>query len=89
MDKKKIIIIAGAGLIILAILLVVVYLPAKENQPSEVLEGNTKAPVLMTGEEKQSLGLQADTKVEVLGRDEQGEVSSYRILRDDKGYPLK
>lgn len=43
-----------------------------------------KPVVFMETAEKQALGLQPETKVQILGRDENGEIISYKIIRADE-----
>jgi len=53
-------------------------------QPPSTESAIDKPVVFMETAEKQALGLQPETKVQILGRDENGEIISYKIIRADE-----
>lgn len=85
--QKKIIISAFFALLLLAAAWAVYAFLQKESESitlSPSVENNSPALIFMETEEKIELGLQESTRVQVLGRDENGEVVSYKIIRNDE-----
>lgn len=85
MNKKKIIIVSLAALVIVAGLLFILLNNSKmrggrdrQNQPAEVFE-----PDFLTPAEKEKFDIPAEIKVQSLSRDENGEVMVYRIIRNE------
>jgi len=56
---------------------------SEPNSPDISVEETPIAVHFMENQEKVELGLQEDTRVQVLGRDENGEVISYKIIRTE------
>jgi hypothetical protein len=79
-DKKIFAIIAALAALALIIVLAFIIFPAKKNVPSPVAT-TAYQPDFLNAEEKQALGLPAETKVQVFdGRDG---AMVYKIIRSD------
>lgn len=85
LDKKKIIIIASAVLVILLVSFGV-YL-YKKNQDRLIQESKNKeevfTPEFLSTEEKTKLEIPLETKIQSVSRDESGELEVYRIIKTD------
>lgn len=82
MNKKKIIIIfaVAAFLVILLLLLI------REGGPKIFNKGEDEkvfVPEFLSSSEKQSMGIPEETKIQVINRDKDGEVSIYRVIESD------
>ena len=87
MKNKKIIILVSIGLLILLFAVVLIFKQSQRNKVSET-PGTAITPVFqadyLSQAEKQKLELPAETKVQALKRNTQGEVMVYKIIRTDK-----
>lgn len=82
MNKKKIIII----LVVAALLLLTALLVIRRNNP-DVFRDKEKEkvfiPEFLSSSEKQSWGIAEETRIQVINRNENGEVSVYRVIESD------
>lgn len=89
MNRKRLIIIS-VGLLLLIIagiwyFSVTRFLPVNNDSTDNQINNTeaTAAPVFMTTEEKASLYLPVDTRIQVLNRDADGQALIYKIIKDD------
>lgn len=89
-DKKKIIIIVSSVLVLLLIIFLIIFPTKKsENVPDNKTSDNktkvTKSftPELLTAKEKARLKIPSETKVQVMARDQQGEATVYKVIKND------
>lgn len=85
LDKKKIIIIASAVFILLVITALVIFL-IKKNGENANRGNNISAvftPDFLNVQEKDKLGISADIKIQAMTRDQAGEVTIYKIIKND------
>lgn len=87
MNNKKIITVVGSlALIILIVFLVFSFFKKDEllnynqDEPEEIIF----QPEFLNEEEKQVLGIPLENKIQVLGRDDNNEISVYRVIRNDE-----
>ncbi|MEI6529493.1 MAG: hypothetical protein WCN88_03800 [Candidatus Falkowbacteria bacterium] len=87
MKNKKLIIIVSAIALISIVAAVIILKPSrlfyKSSETVNVPAENFTADFLSPNE-KQSLDITTDLKVQAIKRDEQGEVMVYKIIREDK-----
>jgi len=87
MKNKKIIILVGAGVLVL---LFAASLIIRQNRQNNIVETQVTQPVenfqadFLSPAEKQNLNITTDLKVQALKRNAQGEVMVYKIIRNDK-----
>lgn len=89
MKKKQIILISSA---ILAVALIVLFFMMRTSVEYITLEGYEQTsyePEFMDEEEKLENQLPADSKIQVLSRDEEGEVSVYKVIRDESDVEIE
>lgn len=89
MKKKQIILISSA---ILAVALIVLFFMMRTSVEYITLEGYEQTsyePEFMDEEEKLENELPADSKIQVLSRDEEGEVSVYKVIRDESDVEIE
>jgi len=87
MPKNKKLLIFGLALIILILAGIIIWKrsdSANKLQPTLVEAG----PEFMTDSEKTKLGIPAELKIQTLRRDEIGEVTVYKIIRDESDIVL-
>ena len=85
MKNKKILIIAGLVIVLLALSLLVINM-LQRNQASRLTENNSSAafqPEFMTTAEKTEKGISTDLRVQAMTRDASGTVMVYKIIRSD------
>lgn len=85
LDKKKIIIIASSVLALLLIIFLIMFLARKSGNVSN---NNTNVstsftPDFLNVEEKTKLGIPVEAKIQAMMRDQQGEVTVYKVIKDD------
>jgi predicted permease len=85
LDKKKIIIIASSFLALLLIIFLIIFLVKKNGTKSN---NNTNVPKsftpnFLTVAEKTKLGIPVDAKIEAITRDQKGEVTVYKVIKND------
>lgn len=88
LDKKKIIIIASSVLALLLIIFLIMFLVKKNGTVSNNTDNNTDVPKSFTPDflnvaEKTKLGIPVDAKIQAMMRDQQGEVTVYKIIKND------
>ena len=87
LDKKKIIIIASSVLALLLIIFLIVFLTKKNgsisNNNNNVDAQKSFTPDFLNVEEKTKLGIPVDAKIQAMMRDQQGEVTVYKVIKDD------
>ena len=89
MNKKKIIIISAISLILISIILLVVFRKKTDSTIIDVnsgLVGKTtekNVPSFLTSAEKAKLKIPDDKKIQAITRDENGEVTVYKIINKD------
>lgn len=84
MKKKQIIIISIMLMAVIAIALLLIFTSSDKEPGYEadfVYESYT--PEFMDAQEKSSFNLPEDSKIQVLKRDESGQVDVYKIIRED------
>ena len=87
--NKKILIILVLALIILGVMALVTFLSGK-NLGGKAIRNSlsaSPAPEFMTNAEKEKLGIPAEQKIQAF-RDEIGEVTVYKIIRDESDIVL-
>lgn len=85
LDKKKIIIIASSVLALLLIIFLIIFLTKKNGNVSD---NNTDVPKSFTPDflnvaEKTKLGIPVEAKIQAMTRDQQGEVTVYKVIKND------
>lgn len=85
MKKSQVIIILTALGFILLIALVYFYWPHSESSAPLLSKPpvQTSAPIFMTSEEKASLFIPADKEVQIINRNVDGEILTYKIIKSD------
>lgn len=88
--NKKIIIIASSAVVLLLILISVWIFFAKSKQssnnplePNKNNSHNLPAIEYLNEAEKNKLGVSPETKIQALGRDENGEVTVYKVIKSE------
>lgn len=85
--KKKIIIIGLIAVIVIIGIFVFILIRNNKLNANNLSESGTinslPTPEFMNAEEKSSLGLPADSKIQVLKTDESGKTEVYRVIRKD------
>ncbi|QQG52476.1 MAG: hypothetical protein HY931_04115 [Candidatus Falkowbacteria bacterium] len=84
--KKNIIIGLAAAVIVVGVSVFILIRNSKFNTDNLSQSGNINqlpAPKFMSVEEKSSLNLPADSKIQVLKTDESGKTEVYRVIRKD------
>ena len=85
LNKKKIIIIALSVLVLLLIIFLIMFLAKKNGNVSNNNTDVSKSftPDFLSVEEKTKLGIPVDAKIEAMMRDQQGEVTVYKVIKND------
>ncbi|NLZ74309.1 hypothetical protein GX917_00125 [Candidatus Falkowbacteria bacterium] len=86
MNKKKTTtIIVSLSIILLLIILAIIFLPDKNKakKNGELEYATDFIPEMLSTTEKQEMGIPAETQIQVMSRDESGEVTVYKIIRDE------
>ena len=89
MNKKKVIIISAILLVLILIILLVVFRKKTDSTIIDVnsgLVGKTtekNVPSFLTSAEKAKLKIPDDKKIQAITRDENGEVTVYKIINKD------
>lgn len=85
MNKKKIIIIASSVLALLLIIWLVVFLIKKNGNTINSNLNSSKAftPDFLTAQEKDNLKIPADMRIQAMARDQAGDVTVYKIIKND------
>lgn len=85
MDKKKIIIIVSSAAVLLAAMIIIMFL-IKKNRESVPTDGNAVkifTPDFLSVDEKTKLGIPEEIKIQAMTRNENGEVTVYKIIKND------
>lgn len=80
-NKKKNLVILLSITGLLVILLVVLVLVGRNSYLEILVDKEVFVPEFMSEEEKASLGISEDINIQVMGRQEDGEVSVYKVLQ--------
>ena len=81
-DKKIYIIVASLAVLLLIVVLAFIIFPIRKSKPLP-LAPVVYQPEFLNVNEKQALGLPADSKIQALGRDSAGGVTVYKIIKSD------
>lgn len=85
MNKKKIIIVSLIIILLLAIIFAIIFLTRKKELRPAAEQGHTDnfTPDILNVEEKTKLGIPVEAKIQAMTRDENGEVTVYKIIKND------
>lgn len=85
LNKKKITIISAVGILLLAAILLIVFFVKKNEPLPEIksIDKNGFTPDILNVEEKTKLGIPVEAKIQAMTRDENGEVTVYKIIKND------
>lgn len=82
MNKKKLIIVSLLGILLLILVIFLInWTKDSKNSPNE--PEKVFVPEYLNSEEKQSLGIPEEAKIQVINRDNNGKVSIYKVVESD------
>ncbi len=84
-NKKTVFIILAVIFILVVIVLLIIFLRGRHaSVPSTpTVTTTTTVPIFMTTDEKKELKISDDLKVQILNRDPQGKIMTYKIIKAD------
>ncbi|MDD2681300.1 MAG: hypothetical protein PHE20_04395 [Patescibacteria group bacterium] len=82
-SRKKLISLALALILLLVITIVAVQLLSKRSNPvvQNTISETKPAPAAMTTDERQKLGIGDDVQLEVINRNSDGEITTYKLIK--------
>lgn len=82
-NKKTAFIILAAVILVAIIILLIIFQAKRHSRITPAETTATFTPVFLSTEEKQDMKIPDDLKVQVLNRDSNGEVMTYKIIKTE------